>query len=92
MVDLHYLGVSEEEISWVNRLSLLSTPYVTTDGMNEYGLAVGQNFVPCRIPIEDPQKVTILSNHIMRLVLDYAKNVDEAIALIKEYNVKFPEV
>ena len=61
------------------------------DGMNEYGLAVSTMKVPCRIGTRDPQKKTIIGNHALRLVLDRARNVNEALALIKDYNYHFPQ-
>jgi predicted choloylglycine hydrolase len=93
MVDLYYLGYEGmQEIPWHKRLSLLLTPYATIDGMNEYGLVVSEMAVP-RVPgTPDPEKVTILNSHVMRLLLDRAKTVDEAIALVRRYNVHFPVI
>jgi hypothetical protein len=91
MVDIHYLGYSREGGSWTQRLYLLFAPYVTVDGMNEHGLAVSMMEVPCRTGPRDPQKTTIVSNHVMRLALDHAKDVDEAIALMQDYNIYFPQ-
>ncbi len=75
----------------MQRLALLFAPYVTVDGMNQYGLAVSMMEVPCRPGPRDPSRTTIVSNHAMRLVLDYARDVDEALALLAEYNIDFPQ-
>ncbi|MGQ9585942.1 MAG: linear amide C-N hydrolase [Anaerolineae bacterium] len=94
MVDIHYFGFGKEKPSWVDRLSLLATPYATVDGMNEHGLAVAELAVPgtgCKVAPPDPEKATILSAHVMRLVLDHAANVAEALDLIEKYNVHFPD-
>jgi hypothetical protein len=40
-------------------------------------------------PPEDPDKTTVYTQAIMRLVLDNAKNLDEAMSLIKRYNLYF---
>ncbi len=89
MVDISYLGYDEEEPSWADRGALLDAPYFPFDGMNEYGLAVGIMAVPYADGADDPHKVTIGSLHAVRLMLDYAKDVDEAISLLQNYNVEF---
>ena len=38
---------------------------------------------------KDPQKQTVSSLMIIRMMLDYAKNVDEAIALFEKFNIDF---
>ncbi len=90
MVDLYYLGLEGmQEIPWSKRLILLFSPYATVDGINECGVAISQNAVPERKVPKDPNKPTLLQSQILRLVLDHAKDVNEAIELIKNYNVQF---
>lgn len=93
MVDLYYLGFEGmQEIPWGKRLPLLATPYATIDGMNEWGVAMSQNAVPRRNTPVDPNRPTLLNSQMIRLVLDHAKNVDEALNLIQQYNVDFADV
>jgi predicted choloylglycine hydrolase len=93
MVDLYYLGYEGmQEIPWIKRFNLLGTPYAIMDGMNQWGVAVGQNAVPFKKLPYDPDKPTLISNQLMRAVLDHAKDVNEAIALIRKYNPHFPAV
>jgi len=90
MVDLYYLGLEGmQEIPWSKRLALLATPYAAIDGMNECGVAIAQNAVPERNTPADPNRPTLLNSQIIRLVLDHAKDVDEALTLIQQYNVNF---
>ncbi len=90
MVDLYYLGFEGmQEIPWTKRVALLATPYAAIDGMNECGVAIAQNAVPKRNMPKDPNKPTLLNSQIIRLVLDHAQDVDEALALIEQYNVEF---
>lgn len=89
MVDLSYLGYGAEEPSWAEREALLDAPYFSFDGLNEHGVAVGIMAVDYADGGEDPDKVTIGSLHAVRLVLDYARDVEEAISLLQEYNVDF---
>lgn len=69
------------------RLGLLAAPFLPFDGMNEHGLAVGMAAVPAGKMQPDPQKPTIGSLGIIREMLDHARTVDEALALIEGYNV-----
>jgi len=92
MVDLYYLGLEGmQEIPWSKRFILLATPYATIDGMNECGVAIAQNAVPRRNFPKDPNKPTLLNSQIVRLVLDHAKDVDEALDLIGQYNIDFAD-
>jgi hypothetical protein len=87
MVDISYLGLDTSEPSWSDRIQLLSAPYLPFDGMNEAGLAVGMMAVPSAQPGYDSQKVTIDSLAAIRLLLDNAGSVDEAISLLQAYNI-----
>ena len=92
MVDLFYLGLEGlQEIPWARRLNLLGSPYATIDGMNEHGVAIAQNAVPRRNTPKDPNRPTLLNSQIARLVLDHAKDVDEALDLIRQYNIDFAD-
>ncbi|MHC4460224.1 MAG: carcinine hydrolase/isopenicillin-N N-acyltransferase family protein [Planctomycetota bacterium] len=93
MVDLYYLGLEGmQEIPWSKRFVLLGSPYATIDGMNECGVAIAQNAVLKRNTPKDPNKPTLLNSQIIRLVLDHAADVDEALTLIQKYNVDFADV
>jgi len=92
MVDLFYLGLEGlQEIPWARRINLLGAPYATIDGMNECGVAIAQNAVPRRNTPKDPNRPTLLNSQIARLVLDHAKDVDEALTLIRQYNIDFAD-
>lgn len=92
MVDLFYLGLEGlQEIPWARRINLLGSPYATIDGMNECGVAIAQNAVPRKNTPGDPNKPTLLNSQIARLVLDHAKDVDEALTLIRRYNIDFAD-
>jgi predicted choloylglycine hydrolase len=83
MVDMSVLG------SATDQQKLLYAPYAPLDGMNERGLAIGVMAVPrTQAPI-DANKVTINFASAIRLMLDNAQSVDEAITLLGEYNIDF---
>jgi hypothetical protein len=89
MVDTSHLGYPRENPSWADRRALLDAPYLPFDGMNERGLAVGMMAVPHARDRDKPQSVTISSIHAIRLMLDYAANVEEAVSLLGEVTVAF---
>ncbi len=94
MVDMAYLGFAGEgaaaadRLPLAGRLGLLSAPLIPFDGMNEHGLAVGMAAVPPGDVPPDPQKQTIGSLGIIREMLDHARTVDEALALVESYSVE----
>jgi predicted choloylglycine hydrolase len=89
LVDVQYLGFNKKEPSWSDRRGLVAAPYWPFDGMNEVGLAVGMMAVPYAQSSDDPEKVTLDSLQAIRLLLDYAQDVDQAIALLQNYNIDF---
>lgn len=89
MVDMAFLGFPADAPSWRERWALLDAPYWPIDGMNERGLAVGMMAVPHGRDAADPGRVTIGSLHAIRLLLDYAADVEEAIALLRQYRIDF---
>ncbi len=93
MVDLYYLGLEGmQEMPWSKRINLLGSPYATIDGMNECGVAIAQNAVPQRKVVKDPNRPTLINSQIARLILDLAKDVNEALELICQYNIEFANV
>jgi hypothetical protein len=92
MVDIAYLVGAElvdnlTEIRLGERTGLLDAPFWPFDGMNEAGLVVGMAAVPDRTMPNDPNKETIDSLMVMRMILDYAASVGEAIEIIDSYNI-----
>lgn len=94
MVDIRYLGFNKDEDiangSPEALENLLEAPYLPFDGMNEYGLTIGEMTATGSKTSKDPDKVTLGPNTCIRLVLDYAKNVEEAVSLLEQYNIDFP--
>ncbi len=92
VLDLHYLNLDRDDLdstSLLQRVPLLFAPYYLQDGMNEYGVAVSDMTVKNVQTPDDPDKPNIIHSAAMRLVLDYAKTADEAVALLGEYNIHF---
>ena len=89
MVDISYLGFDRGAPAEKNLRQLLRAPFLPFDGLNERGLAVTMMAVPHSEGGRDPKKITIDSLAVIRLLLDYADNVDKAIDLVGDYNVVF---
>ena len=95
MVDMTYLGFEGQDVFHLTDLPLeelkrlLDAPSLPFDGMNEHGLAIGMAAVPPGDMPDDPSKETIGSLGIMRQILDHARTVDEAVELIRSYNIDF---
>ena len=68
--------------------------YYMTDGINEKGVAINVNVVPCdectRTSGTNPGAPTVVTNGVVRYVLDHAESVDHAIELIKGVNLVLP--
>ena len=92
MVDIAYLGFDDRTIDLMTlplaeRRSLFDAPSWPFDGMNEAGVAVGMAAVASADERHDPGKPTIDSLEVMREILDHAGNVDEAVAVLGQYNI-----
>jgi hypothetical protein len=95
MVDMEYLGFSGQSSFNLSELSsddlegLLDAPLIPFDGMNEHGLTIGMAAVSPGDMQADPAKETIGSLGIIREMLDHARDVDEAVAILISYNIDF---
>ncbi|MER7441164.1 carcinine hydrolase/isopenicillin-N N-acyltransferase family protein [Micromonospora avicenniae] len=86
LVDLAYLGVGPD---LTGDRRLLNAPLLPFDGMNERGLAVGLAADDAARAEPVPGKPTVGSVRILRLVLDRAATVDEAVAVFTAHNLDF---
>lgn len=93
MVALQYLvgdrASSLLEVPLEERQDLLNAPRLPFDGMNEMGLVVGMAAVAEGNVPPDPGKPTIGSLGVIRQMLDKAANVEQALEILKSYNVDF---
>ncbi len=94
IVDIAYLGFATEEkatalleLPLAEREALLAAPHLPFDGMNEHGLAIGMAAVPETAMPHAANKETIGSLGIIREMLDHARDVDEAVAIMRSYNI-----
>jgi hypothetical protein len=89
MVDVSYLGYGSEYPNQEELEELSRAPFLPFDGMNQHGLAVGMMAVPQADSGTKPARMTLDSLEIIRLMLDYARDVEQAIAMFEQYNIDF---
>ncbi|MDE5896240.1 MAG: linear amide C-N hydrolase, partial [Clostridia bacterium] len=93
-VDLNYVGmdIDKDVTGLMNKITCLAAPFAPLDGINDAGVACGiymsyQGEETVATDQNDPEKAHITSTTMLRLVLDYADSVDEAVELIQSYNL-----
>jgi hypothetical protein len=87
IVDIHFLGFPAGIDEDADRTRLLDSPYWPFDGMNEHGLAVTLMAVPDAPHTIDRGKVVIDSLPLIRILLDNARTVDEAVELAGQFSI-----
>lgn len=94
-VDLSFLGIkaTDNPKKITKMINMLAAPYTPLDGLNEKGLAVGV-YMTYQGPGDEnhptninTDKKDITSTLLLRLMLDNASNVDEAIEIAKSYDM-----
>lgn len=92
VLDLAYLNLNRADLDQthlIERLPLLFAPYYMMDGMNRHGVAIsGMSLGEVDAP-RDPGRPDIIEATLMRIILDYAKDADGAVDLIRTFNVHF---
>lgn len=73
--------------SFFSGLTSLAAPYAMMDGMNEKGLSIGVLLIKDTPTDQNTEKVDLTTTSAMRLVLDKAANVDEAITIFENLDM-----
>lgn len=91
-VNLSFAGYAHNflpEGSIFDKFLTLAAPFLPFDGMNEKGVAIALLAVPEADPPYDSNKITLNTTTAIRLVLDNAATVEEAVELLRNYNIYF---
>lgn len=93
-VDLQFLGmdVDQDVEGLMNKITCLAAPYAPLDGVNDAGVSCGifmsyqggETIVPTDLNTNKPD---ITSTTLLRLILDYADNVEEAVEIASTYDL-----
>lgn len=85
MVNLSYIGYKGEGL--MDYALLLAAPYIPLDGINEKGLSIGVLQLMTDPTHQDTGKTDITTTSAIRMVLDKAATVEEAIQLFSQYDM-----
>lgn len=100
-VDLQFIGIdSESDVEGLmDKITCLAAPYIPLDGINDAGVSCGiymtyqgggtdeeGNDIVVATD-QDTEKPDLTSTTMLRMILDYADSVDEAIELISAYDL-----
>ena len=90
MVNLSFLGFSPTDLptNLLNSFKALAAPYVPMDGVNEKGLAIGVLMLQTGNTKQDTGKKPITTTVAIRMILDRAATVDEAVELLRGYDLQ----
>ncbi len=92
MTDLNVLGVGEPDgldpLSLMGRAAMLAAPYLPLDGMNEKGLMVSILELDAGEIHQRTEKHDVMINIAMRLLLDRAENVEQALKLLESIDIQ----
>lgn len=92
-VDLQFLGIDPDVgvTGLADKFLCLAAPYAPLDGVNDAGVSCGiyMTYQGAETVPTDQQtdKPDITSTTMLRLILDYASTVDEAIELVEKYDL-----
>ena len=89
-VNLDFLGYSTDyqPDSLINSFLTLGAPFAPLDGMNEMGLCIADLVIEeAGETHQDTGKPDLTTTTAIRLILDYAATVDEAVGLLRQYDM-----
>jgi len=84
---MNYVAANPGLARFQGQAALLRAPFYPQEGMNERGVAISGMSSPGQERLIDPRRATLSYEQIMRLVLDHAADVDEALLLLGSYNL-----
>lgn len=91
MVSLDMLGVGGkngiETLSLYGRLAMLAAPYICVDGVNEKGVFAALLDLDSGEVHDRTDRPELFSTMAVRLILDRAASVDEAVELLRQYDI-----
>ena len=93
-VDLQFLGIDKEKgiDGLMDKITCLAAPYAPLDGINDAGVSCGiymtyQGGEETVSTNQMTDKPDITSTTMLRMILDYADSVEEAVELVKKYDL-----
>lgn len=89
VVNLSFLGYDEnlKPVKLLDKVKMLAVPYFPLDGVNEKGLAIGVLQLQAPPTHQDNGKTDVDTTLAIRVLLDKAANVKEAIELLDSFDM-----
>ncbi len=91
-VDLQFLGLGDGINGLIDNLTAIAAAYAPLDGMNDAGVSCGI-YMSYQGPgdlsystNQQTEKPDLTSTTMLRMILDYADDVEEAVELVKKYD------
>ena len=84
---LDNISANTADASLKSRLACLTAPFVCLDGMNEKGVSIAVLTLDSEPTKQNTGKPTIATTLAIRLVLDKAASTEEAVELLKNYDM-----
>lgn len=89
VVNLSFLGYDQTHtpVRLKDRVVAMGAPYFPLDGINEKGLAVGVLQLQAEQTDQNTDKIDVDTTLAIRILLDKAATVEEAVALLRQYDM-----
>ncbi len=84
---LNNVGADQATSSLKKKMACLTAPFIGLDGVNEKGVSVAVLTLPSDPTMQDTGKPKLATSLLIRLVLDRAATTEEALELIKQYDI-----
>ena len=84
---LNNVNADKAETGLASKLACLTAPFICLDGVNEKGVSVAVLTLPSKPTMHNTGKPKLGTPLLIRLVLDRAASTEEALQLIKQYDI-----
>ena len=84
---LNNVGADDPEASITKKMTCLTAPFICLDGMNEKGVSIAVLTLDSEPTLQQTGKPVIATSIAIRLVLDKAATTEEAVELLKGYDM-----
>lgn len=84
---LNNISADRANASIAKKMACLTAPFIGLDGINEKGVSVAVLTLPSDPTIQNTGKPKLATSLLIRLVLDKAATTEEALALIRQYDI-----
>ena len=84
---LNNINADRADAGIAKKMACLTAPFIGLDGVNEKGVSVAVLTLPSEPTMHDTGKPKLATSLLIRLVLDRAASTEEALELIRQYDI-----